>query len=159
MAVLVRFQPHAPIHNTVVITTKTIYNFLMEFDNATTNTKQGDMGEARAIYEYTRLGYTVLTPLTDSDKFDIVIYDGEKFLRVQSKTSTQKKKGGGYEVQLRQTGGNTKKHTSRNRHENDYDILFVLLEDGRCFSIPAPILNKATVSIIVGNTKYNEYQI
>jgi hypothetical protein len=132
----------------------------MEFDNATTNTKQGDIGEARAIYEYTRLGYTVLKPLTDSDKFDIVIYDGVNFKRVQSRTSTQKRRdNGSYEVALCQTGGNTQSNTRRVRQDEDYDILFILLEDGRCWSIPSEALGNARSTVTVGNTKYIEYQI
>lgn len=43
------------------------------FENATTFTRQGDIGEARAIYEYTRLGYTVARTLFDSAKFDLII--------------------------------------------------------------------------------------
>ena len=55
-------------------------SFIM-FENATTRTKQGDIGEARAIYEYTRLGYGVSRTLFDSCRYDLIIDDGSTLQR------------------------------------------------------------------------------
>lgn len=131
----------------------------MLFENANTHTKQGDIGEARAIYEYTRLGYVVLRTIFDSARYDLVIDDGCNLQRVQVKTSCNKTKHGGFEVNLKTTGGNTKINTVRPREENDYDIVFVLTSDNRCWSIPVEQLNGAKHSFVVGGTKYTEYEI
>ena len=120
---------------------------------------QGDLGEARAVYEYTKLGYTVLKPLSEGNKYDFVIDDGSNLLKVQVKTSRCKTKSGGYEVCLKTSGGNTKINTIRRRARTDYDLLFVLTENGKCWSIPSSALGDAATSIIVGTCKYADYEI
>jgi hypothetical protein len=133
----------------------------MVFENVDTNVpkKQGNVGVARAVYEYTRLGYTVLAPLSDSDKYDLVIDDGQSLKRVQVKTSRNCVGGGGYEVYLATSGGNMKEHKRTGREVGDYDVLFVLTETGECWNVPADALGNAKNSIVVGRTKYNEYKI
>ena len=142
----------------------------MLFDQIKIHKKQGDLGVARAVYEYTRLGYTVLAPLSDSDKYDLVVDDGEKLLRVQVKTSRQNnatmnhtsKGRTGYSVNLATRGGNTKNNVIRRREDGDYDLLFILLEDGRAWSIPCSAI-KARITICVGATgdaaQYSEYEL
>jgi len=95
------------------------------FENATTNTKQGDIGEARAIYEYTCLGYTVSRTIFDSAKYDLIIDDGTCLARVQVKTTSfrtkeygkyaSSTKHTGFYVNLKTTGGNRKINTIRYR--------------------------------------------
>lgn len=131
----------------------------MLFENANTYTRQGDIGEARAIYEYTRLGYVVLRTIFDSAKYDLVVDDGNSLKRVQVKTSYNQKSHGGFEVSLKTSGGNTKVNTIHPRSDDDYDIVFVLTSDNRCWSIPVEHLNGAKHSLIVGGTKYKEYEI
>ena len=123
---------------------------------------------ARAIYEYTKMGYVVLVPLSDSEKYDLVIDDGSNLLKVQVKTSRCKTKQGtynrtGWQVNLSTKGGNTTKNTIRCRQQLDYDILFVLVDVGDCWSIPIEALGEAKHSINLGATgpraKYTEYQI
>lgn len=125
------------------------------FEYATSKTKQGDIGKFRGMYEYARLGYTVLTPLTDSDKYDFVIHK-EKFERVQAKTTTVQNDNGSWDVFIATSGGNTKVHTRKiNR---GYDLLFVVNAVGECWSIPIEHIT-ANIYIKLGNTKYNEFKI
>ena len=133
----------------------------MEFASVTTSISklQGNVGVARAIYEYTKMGYTVLMPLSDSDKYDMVIDNGNQLLKVQVKTSRCQSPSGGYSINLKTSGGNTKTNTIRKRDSNDYDLLFTLVEDGRCWNIPTKDLGDAGSSIVVGASKYNEFQI
>jgi hypothetical protein len=128
------------------------------FETAQTHTKQGDIGEARAILEYTKLGYQVSRTLFDSAKYDLIIDDGKKLQRVQVRTSTQRDNKGRYRVGLVTSGGNTKKNIRRPREDDDYDILFALTSDDRSWSIPANQLGGVT-SIVIGGTEYSEYQI
>lgn len=128
------------------------------FETASTNTKQGDIGEARAIYEYTKLGYDVSRTLFDSAKYDLIIDDGKEFKRVQVKTSTQRDERGRYQVGLVTSGGNTKKNIRRKRDDSDYDLLFVVTSDDRCWSIPSKSIGGVT-AIVVGGTEYTDFQI
>ena len=141
----------------------------MLFDNAETNTKQGDIGEARAIYEYTKMGYVVARTIFDSAKYDLILDDGVSLKRVQVKTTRCKKKytnkkwnATGYNVLLGTTGGNRKINTYRNRNDDDYDILFVLTEEGRCWSIPVNELGAVTTTVVGASgrcAKYMEYEL
>lgn len=145
----------------------------MLFDSVLTNTKQGDIGEARAIYEYTKLGYVVSRTLFDSAKYDLIIDDGHEMLRVQVKTTKCKSKSygkyaknsirTGYQVMLATSGGNRQVNIRRGRCDEDYDLLFVLTEEGRCWSIPVSALDGAKNGINVGasgnGAKYSEYEI
>ncbi len=140
------------------------------FKQATTNTKQGDVGEARAIYEYTKRGYTVSRTLFDSAKYDLIIDDdGSGLKRVQVKTSqhkavdrVRKVERTAYIVGLKTTGGNRKINTIRNREDSDYDVLFVLVADGRCWSIPTEHL-KSKTGMCIGATgrgaRYTEFEL
>jgi hypothetical protein len=49
--------------------------------------KQGDVGLGDAIAYFTRLGYTVSIPLTDSQDYDLIVDDGTSIKRVQIKTT------------------------------------------------------------------------
>jgi len=133
----------------------------MEFNLVLSNNhkSQGDLGEARAVYEYTKLGYTVLKPLSEGNKYDLVVDNGTNLLKVQVKTSRCQTKSGGYEVSLKTSGGNTKSNTIRRRSQDDYHLLFVLTENGRCWSIPVEALGNASTAIIVGTCKYAEFEI
>lgn len=133
----------------------------MEFSNMKPGVSktQGNIGAARAVYEFTKKGYTVLVPLSDSDKYDIVVDDGDRLLKVQVKTTQCKSPSGGYAVNLKTSGGNTKTNTITKRKEGDYDLLFVLSELGECWIIPEKSLSGASNSIVVGATKYSEYKL
>lgn len=153
---LVQIQPAPPNMN------------VFENVDLSVSKKQGNLGVARAIYEYARLGYTVLVPLSDSDKYDIVIDTGTQLQRVQCKTSTYRtvyrSRGvkyvseSSFDVNLTTSGGNTTQNTRRVRQNGDYDLLFVLTQDGRCWSIPENAIEGVT-SIVVGGKKYNEFAI
>lgn len=141
---------------------------IFEKVNTVVSKKQGNLGVARAIYEYTKIGYTVLAPLSDSDKYDLVVDTGNKLLKVQCKTSISRtvySSNGikypsetAFNVNLTTSGGNTTSNTRRVRQIGDYDLLFVLTEDGRCWSIPESAID-GVASIVVGGKKYNEFAI
>lgn len=132
----------------------------MEFDQVDSNVskKQGNVGVARAVYEYVRRGYTVSLPTSDSEKYDLIVdIDGTLF-KVQVKTS-RCKIGNRYQVNLATSGGNTKEYTVRKRRRNDYDILFCLIETGECWSIPVEALGAAGKAISVTASKYEPYRL
>lgn len=127
------------------------------FENANTYTKQGDIGEARAIYEYTRLGYGVSRTLFDSMKYDLVVDLEGHLKKVQVKTTKSKSKYGIYKVSLKTSGGNQSFSKARKREDGDYDLLFILSEDGSCWSIPVEELGgRSEISLGV---KYDKFKL
>lgn len=128
----------------------------MIFENAKNPSKQGDIGEAKAIYEYTRLGFTVCRTLFDSAKYDLVVDDGENLLKVQVKTTKYKTKSKNYCVDLRSSGGNKSRFINKNRSDDDYDLLFALAENGDCWSIPVDKISYSTVNL---GTKYIQFKL
>jgi hypothetical protein len=135
---------------------------MSEFNNITTRTQQGNIGEARALYEYLKMGYDVTRTTFDSSKYDLIVERDGKLLKVQVKTSRCATAAGGWQVLLSTSGGNTKVNTIRRREATDYDLLFVLTDDGCCWSIPIEALGTCGSQITVGNTsrsRFDDYQI
>lgn len=126
------------------------------FSNTNTWTKQGDVGESRAIYEYTRMGYTVSRTLFDSAKYDLIIDVNSILYKVQVKTTTHKTVSGIYVAALKTCGGNRSFNTSRARDDSDYDILFVLADNGNCWSIPSNELPRTSVHL---TSRFDKYKI
>lgn len=132
------------------------------FENVNLNVrkKQGNVGVARAIFEYTAKGYTVMVPFSDSDKYDLVIDNGDRLLKVQVKTTryTDPKNPDKWKVQLATTGGNTLKNTRRPIKPGDFDVLFVLAADGSIWSIPFECVGGKS-QIVVSSSRYDQYKL
>jgi hypothetical protein len=126
------------------------------FENCKNTTKQGDLGEARAIYEYSKMGHSVSRTLFDSEKYDLIVDDGESLKRVQVKTTASKSDYGIYMCGLKTCGGNQSYNTIRKREDDDYDLLFVLADSGECWSIPESELPRNSINL---GKKYNQYRI
>lgn len=121
--------------------------------------KQGDVGLGAAIGHYCSLGITVCVPLTDSQEYDLVI-DTDGLKRVQVKTATKKARTSGcYEVELRTKGGN-KSGTGKTKlfDASKVDVVFVLTEDWRKYSIPSSII-KGKSCMTVGGDNYKEFLV
>lgn len=112
---------------------------------------------AYAIAYYSKLSYVINIPLTDSQDYDFIIDTGTDLLKVQVKTSTQISDCGIPMVSLRTNGGNKSGNTSKNFDENKSDLLFVLLENGDCYSIPTKNITSKT-AINLGE-KYLHYKV
>jgi len=127
------------------------------FESSVNTKKQGDVGLGYAISYFSRLGWAVSIPLTDSQDYDLVVDDPDRGLRrVSIKTTSQRKSTGGYEVGLRVLGGNSKKnYVHKTADLVQYDDLFVLTEEGTMYFLPKPNVKS---SIVVGK-KYEKYNI
>lgn len=126
----------------------------MLFDNAANSKKQGDIGMCYAIAYYSKLGYTVSIPVTDSQDYDIIVDTGNNLLKVQVKTTSYKSSHGVYQVALRTCGGSGK---CKLFTDNSSNLLFVLTESGECYSIPTSEIT-TTTSINLGE-KYLAYKV
>lgn len=123
--------------------------------------RQGDVGEARAIYEFTKLGYTVSRPLHTHVPYDLIVDKDGVLSRVQVKTSTYvaRESTQSYQVQMATSGGNTRRHNIKKFDTALIDLVFVLTADDRCWIIPAVELQTVSHSMLVGTPKYEQYQI
>jgi PD-(D/E)XK endonuclease len=122
--------------------------------------RQGDIGEAAAIDWLTRLGAAVSLPLFHSPDYDLIADLGGRLLRIQVKTSSCKHgPSNHFAVQLATNGGNQswtgliKKFDPRR-----FDLLFILVEDGRRWFVPSCEI-EGCYSITVGGDKYSEFQV
>lgn len=106
------------------------------FDNVINYKKQGDIGMSYAIAYYSKLGWTVSIPITDSQDYDIVVDDGVNIFKVQVKTTTQRAKNGIFRVSLRTNGGNKSRLCNKLFDSNKCDLLFIMTNCGDLFSIP-----------------------
>lgn len=128
------------------------------FEGCMNTKKQGDIGEARAIYEYTKLGHVVCAPLCDSAKYDLIVEKDGIMKRVQVKTSSYIRNGG-FVIIVATTGGNSSRNYVVPRKEGDFDDLFILTSNDRCWMIPEKSLGKKQYSVSVGGVKWQEFEL
>lgn len=113
--------------------------------------KQGDVGTGYAIAYFLSNGYTVAIPISDSQKYDLVVDKDGKLSRVQCKTSFKKNRSGFYQVELR-TISNTRgrKLEIRKPSKDEFDFLFVTDGDGKTYLIPSTEVHEmSSISLAV----------
>lgn len=125
--------------------------------NSVYKSQQGNIGLGAALAYYTSKGFTVLIPLNDTQKYDLVVSsDGKSFKRVSVKTTRRKvNKKGDYGVGLRNTGGASGKSTVRLFDPSTCDVLFVLSYGGNLYEIPTNIITQKNTIVLNSNmSKY-----
>lgn len=128
------------------------------FENVINSKKQGDVGMCYAIAYYSRLGWTVSIPITDSQDYDLLVENTDNnILKVQIKTSRYLTEGGTYQVSLKTCGGNKSGQTIKKMDKNYIDLVFVLVDDGSCYSIPTEKI-ESSGSMNLGD-KYSEFKV
>ena len=85
--------------------------------------RKGDIATAHAIASFTKRGYDVLLPLTESAAYDLVIDTPEGLKRVQIKYAGTK------EVDLRNIHSNSKGYVIKKVQPNAYDWLYIYSAD------------------------------
>jgi hypothetical protein len=128
------------------------------FDNCRTTTDQGNIGEAAAILYFTKLGGIVCKPLFINTDYDFVVDMNGVLNRVQCKTSQQRNVvDTHYVVNLKNSGVNARKHTYSPLSPKKVDIVFVLAEDGTCWSIPTTELTAFSAMCL--NERFDEFKV
>ncbi len=105
-----------------------------------TTQRKGDTAVAQAIATFTRLGYDVSVPLTESAAYDLVVDDGVRLYRLQVRYSTAK------EVALRRIHSNSQGYVVKTTAPNAYDWLYVLRADGTEFLIRECLAGRNSVT-------------
>jgi len=119
---------------------------------------QGNMGLSKAIDYFTSHQIPIAIPMNDTQKYDLVADFGGKLNRISVKTSRFKGQYGGYEVQIKNAGGASGICKIRTFDNSTCDYLFILTGDDKIYLIPSKEIT-AKNAIVVGGTKYNEYEV
>ena len=118
--------------------------------------QQGNVGLGRAIAYYTSVGYPIMIPLNDTQKYDIVVDNGTRLLRVSIKTTRGKTKNKkSYIVILKNSGGSSGKSVIRKFDNSSCDIVFILTKDGTMYEISAKEI-KATTGLTL-DSRWDKY--
>lgn len=106
--------------------------------------RKGDIAVAQAIATFTRMGWDVSVPLTESALYDLVVDTGDGLVRVQCKFSCN------LDVDLRRIHSNSKGYVIKPNTPNGFDWLYVLRPDG------AQYLVKRAITTSSVRPKYDE---
>ena len=89
--------------------------------------RKGDIATAQAIATFTRLGYDVSVPITESARYDLIVDTPDGLKRVQVKYSSRNI------VDVRSIHSNSHGYVVKKANGDDYDWLYVLhvAESGR----------------------------
>lgn len=102
--------------------------------------KQGTFGLGTAIMFFTSISFTVLLPLNDTQKYDLVVDMHGELKRIQVKTTRCKAKSGNYVVLLKNSGGSSGKSITRLFDNKSCDYLFVLTKSNDMYLIPSSVI-------------------
>ncbi len=84
---------------------------------------------AQSIATFTKMGYDVALPITESAAYDVIVDDEQKLHRVQVRYSSTRN------VELRRIHSNSQGYVIKKTKKNAYDWLYVLFPDGREYLI------------------------
>lgn len=120
--------------------------------------EKGDLAVAHAISYFMTNGYEVCLPIGDKRPYDLVVELEGMLSRVQIKYAGWYSGDKKYKAALRTMGGNQSYHTAKKYDANDFDLLFVYVENSRKFLIPwSKLINRNSVSIEA--SKFAEYEV
>src|SRR3954464_13375894 len=91
--------------------------------------RKGDIAVAQAIATFTKLGWDIALPLTESAPYDVLVDDGRKIWRVQVKFTSRK------EVDLRRVHSNSQGYVVKKTESKAYDWLYILKQSSEEYLI------------------------
>jgi len=101
--------------------------------------RKGDTAVTQAVATFTRIGYDVSLPITESAAYDLLVDVGEKILKVQVKYSSE------VDVDLRRIHSNSKGYQIKKSKKADYDWLYVLKNTGEEYLIEECLSGRRSV--------------
>ena len=108
-----------------------------------------------AIAFFSRVGVAI--PLTDTQKYDLIIEDSDGLHRVQVRTTTLRDRYGVYIVSLETSGSNRNRIKVQPFKPTDYEWLFVVCGDACAYLIPTSEITVRT-SLYLGR-KYERFRL
>ena len=115
---------------------------------------QGDIGLVEAVAWFVKNDYTVSIPISDSQRYDIVVEKSGTLSRVEVKSTYSKAKSGNYTVMVKTWGGNKSGQINKYFSSEDAEILFIVTNDGSKYLIPSSEANKSCITLSGKFTKY-----
>lgn len=119
--------------------------------------KKGSLAIGEAIAYFTNKNHSVFIPVSDCDKYDLVINENGTFKKIQCKYSNDKANSGGFIVDLRTFGGYRDKTYHNKYIEEDFDYLFVSCSDKTKYLIPIEkIISRS--QLVLGGKSWNDFK-
>ncbi|MFH1720870.1 MAG: group I intron-associated PD-(D/E)XK endonuclease [Patescibacteria group bacterium] len=101
--------------------------------------RKGDIAVSEAIAEFTKMGFDVSVPLTESAAYDLIIDTGELLKRVQVRYTSSG------EVDLRRIHSNSKGYVIKKTKHNAYDWLFIAHQNGSKYLIRNCLVGRRSI--------------
>ena len=108
-------------------------------DSMRTTQRKGDIAVSQAIARFTKMGYDVALPLTESASYDLIVDIGQTLKRVQIRYS------GTREVPLRRIHSNSKGYVIKKTKVNAYDWLYIFKNTGEEYLIKQCFVNRNSI--------------
>jgi len=105
-----------------------------------TTQRKGDIAVSQAIARFTKMGYDVSIPLTESASYDLIVDTNEGLKRVQVRYSSVK------EVALRRIHSNSKGYVVKKTKVNAYDWLYIFKSTGEEYLIKKCLANRNAIT-------------
>lgn len=106
-----------------------------------TTQRKGDIAVSQAVASFTKLGYDVSLPLTESAPYDLIVDTGKELNRVQVKFVSVG------EVDLRQIHSNSKGYVVKKYDNDSYDWLYICSKDGGEYLIKECLHGRRSVAL------------
>ena len=112
----------------------------------------------QAISYFIGKNWSVFIPVSDCDKYDLVIDQDKNFKKIQCKYTNDKAPSGGFIIDLRTFGGYREKTYHSKYVEGDFDYLFVYCSNGDKYLVPE-IKIRSKSQLVIGGKSWNEYKL
>jgi hypothetical protein len=119
--------------------------------------QKGDISEAKVLARFIELGYTVLLPWSNAERYDMVIERGEGiFYRIQVKTAKMYDDNAYLEFNVSATNGSSHIRTSYNNEQIDYFAVYCP-ENGKCYLVDVNEVGITSMCLRFKQPKNNQY--
>lgn len=102
---------------------------------------KGNMALGNAIAYFTKEGYTVSIPLTDTQEYDLVVDINGELKKVQCKYTSTREKSGNFRIDIRVRGhkNSSGDYYCKMMNCNEVDYVYALTEDMDSYFIPVEL--------------------
>ncbi len=104
-----------------------------------TTQRKGDIAVAQAIARFTRMGYDVLLPITESASYDLIVDTNKELKKVQVRYTSVR------EVSLRRIHSNSNGYVVKKTKPNAYDWLYIFKSSGEEYLIKKCLVNRNSI--------------
>lgn len=125
------------------------------FNQCLNNSKQGDVGLTGAMFWFSKNGYNISLPITDTQAYDLLVEKNGVIHRVQVKTTKFKDKSSNFSVVLKTSGRRASGNVWKLFDNTASDILFIVTAEGVFYNIPSPMIkSKCAINLC---RKYEQF--